>query len=240
MTLRAHMATYPAREGILPRALASIAPQVDRVVLILNEYTEVPEWLASFGNVEAVLPPEDLKDTGKFLPAAAPDDDVFLTDDDLVYPPDYVAHTLAAAADCALKDAVFGYHGSCLKPGFRKTGFDRQYFGMHRAQDRDILVDMIGTGTVYLKGRHLPPFAEMASARRFTDIRFARLCHAAGLPRVALRHRAAFIEELPVSESLYRSFTRNLPPEVFREVKAFGRKTPRVGRPVDEWQGAGA
>jgi hypothetical protein len=231
------MATYPARRDVLPRALASIAPQVDRVILVLNEYGEPPGELAAFPNVEPVLPPDDLKDTGKFLPEAAPDDDVFLTDDDLVYPPDYVAHTLSAAADCALRDAVFGYHGSCLKPGFRKTGFDRQYFGMHRAQDCDILVDLIGTGTVYLKGRHLPPFAEMATARRFTDIRFARLCHAAGLPRVALRHRAAFIEELPVGESLYRSFTRNLPAEVFREVKAFARKTPGIGRPVADRAG---
>lgn len=232
MTVRAHMATYPARQEVLPRALASIAPQVDRVVLVLNEYRTVPEALRAFPNIDFVLPDADLKDTGKFLPEAAPEDHVFLTDDDLEYPPDYVAHTLAAASRCALQNAVYGYHGSCLKPGFHRAGFDRRFFGMHRAQDDDIVVDMIGTGTVYLRGRHLPPFAAMASARRFTDIRFARLCHEAGLPRVALRHRAGFIVELPVTESLYRSFTRTLPAEVFREVKAFGRRTPGAGLPA--------
>ena len=233
--IRAHMATYPARRETMPRAVASLAPQVERLVVVLNEYGEVPAELARFGNVEAVIPETDLKDTGKFLPEAAPEDHVFLVDDDLIYDDGYVAHTLAAAAECPIPRAVFGYHGSWLRRGFRRKGFVRGVFNFKRSLAEDMVVDMLGTGTVYALGRDLPPLDYMRDAQRFTDVRFARWCQEQGLVRVCLRRPHRFIREQQVETSIWTSFTTQLPPHVFDEVKAFGRKTPGVAGSVADY-----
>ena len=62
----ANVATYPAREHTCLPALRSIAGQVDRLNLTLNEYTEVPETFRTLENVSFHLPEWNLKDLGKF------------------------------------------------------------------------------------------------------------------------------------------------------------------------------
>lgn len=230
--IRAHMATYPARRETMPIAVASLAPQVYKLVVVLNEYEEVPAELAPFENVEPVIPETDLKDTGKYLPEPAPEDHVFLVDDDLIYDDAYVARTLDVAAACPIERAVFGYHGSWLRRGFRGKGFVRGVSHFGRSQPEDIVVDMLGTGTVYARGRDLPPLDYMRDAQRFTDVRFAKWCHEQGLVRVCLRRPHRFIREQRVGESIFESFTRQLPSHVFDEVKAFGRRTPGVAGSV--------
>jgi hypothetical protein len=230
--IRGHMATYPARRKVVARTLATIAPQVERLSLVLNQYDSVPDELRVFENVEFIIPPQDLRDTGKFWPKAEPDDQVFLLDDDLNYAPHYVSHTLKAVQACLIQRAVYGYHGSCLVPGFETKGFERVVHIMNRRLPSDVIVDMLGTGTTFLQGRHLPPFDFMADSQRFTDIRFARWCQQQGLPRICLNRRPKIITEFEVDESIYTGFTQKLPPEVFAEVKTFGRKTPGSGKSV--------
>ena len=75
--IRGHMATYPARRRTVARTLATIAPQVEHLSLVLNQYDSVPDELRVFENVEFIIPPQDLRDTGKFWPKAEPDDQVF-------------------------------------------------------------------------------------------------------------------------------------------------------------------
>lgn len=65
--IRAHLATFPARIGILFETLDSICPQVDQVFIVLNEFTQLPAQLRGYDNITAVIPGRDLKDTGKSL-----------------------------------------------------------------------------------------------------------------------------------------------------------------------------
>ncbi len=230
--IRAQMATYPARLGHMVQAVRSIAPQVDRVFVVLNEYDAAPAELAGMDNVEPVLPEADTKDTGKFLPEAKPEDDVFLVDDDIIYAPDYVSHTLSSAAATGRQNAVFGYHGSYMRRGFRKNGYQRKVFNFRKALEAPVFVDQLGTGTVYLKGAQVPAFAAMETAQRFTDIRFARLCHEAGYERICLARRAGLLNEIKSDETIWHEFTKGLPDPVFAEVKVYGRRHPFLGKPL--------
>ena len=92
--IRAHLATFPIRAGILMQTVATILPQVDRLCICLNEYDAIPPELADHDRIEAMIPDRDLKDAGKFAFDVAPDDFVFSIDDDILYPADYVARTL--------------------------------------------------------------------------------------------------------------------------------------------------
>ena len=102
----ANLATYPPRRDGLLKVVASLSPQVDRLNVVLNEYAGTVGELAAYGNVEQILPPADLKDTGKFWPDCRGAEFVFLVDDDILYPPDYVAQTLERIA--------------ALRPGIRQ------------------------------------------------------------------------------------------------------------------------
>lgn len=93
--IRAHMASFPKRKELMLANMQAILPQVDRLYLVLNEYTAIPDEIAGNDKIEAVIPEVDLKDVGKFYFQPEPDDFVFTMDDDLVFPPDYVETMLA-------------------------------------------------------------------------------------------------------------------------------------------------
>ena len=82
--IRAHLATFPPRKEIMLETIHSIYNQVDKIFILLNEYDVVPQELTTFGNIEAVIPDYDQKDTGKFFFPPADDDVVFSIDDDII------------------------------------------------------------------------------------------------------------------------------------------------------------
>ena len=108
----ANLATYPPRRRNLMRVVADIAPQVDRLNVILNQYDRVPEALSAFGNVVPLIPGEDTKDTGKFYPDVSGAQWVFMVDDDILYPADFIARTLRLARETGIDRFCAGYHGS--------------------------------------------------------------------------------------------------------------------------------
>ncbi|MEL7114752.1 MAG: hypothetical protein AAGP08_04035 [Pseudomonadota bacterium] len=227
--LRAHMATYPAREAQMLKAVESIRHQVDRVFVVLNEYGAAPDALHAMDNVDPILPSEDHKDTGKFLPQADTDDEVFLVDDDMIFSPGYVAHMRDVAARTHERRAVFGLHASFMLHGFRRKGFDhRRIYNYRRAIKDCRVVDMVGTGTCYAHGRHLPPFSVMQEAVQFSDIRFALWCHRNDITRITLSRPEKLVQGQRTETTIYRTFTNKLPDAVFDEVKEFGRKDPRL------------
>jgi hypothetical protein len=234
------MATYPPRVATLRAALDSIAPQVDRVFLCLNEYVEAPGFLAEYNNLTTFHPERDLKDIGKFAaPDVADGDDVFLVDDDLIYAKGYVAHMMNVVPEIADHPIVLGVHGSIMRTGFRHKGYKRQYFNFPKAQAQSICVDQLGTGTIYLKGRQMPALDDMADAQGYADIRFARLSHQRDITLICVARDAGMIRQQVTDSSLYHSFTRRLPDAVFDEVKIYGRRPAHLGQPVDTFLSRG-
>lgn len=231
--IRAHMATYPKRLGSLEQAVRSVAQQVDRLYLVLNEYTEIPEGIASIENVEPIIPEEDLKDVGKFLTVPKDDDLVLLVDDDLIYPPDYAETLVSSAERIGLDNAVFGYHGSIYNDVAGKGAMGRRMFGFRQNVQTTICVDQLGTGAVLALGKNVAPLAFMQGSQKFVDVRYAKWLSAKGIDSWCLAHRRNFIGEIAPAtsrtETIHSSFTRRSPHYVIAEILEFAGKGAKVG-----------
>ena len=232
---RAHMATFPARAESLPRAVASLAPQVDELDLVLNEYDRIPSWLHRHPNVRPILPERDVKALGKFYPRPAPEDRVFLVDDDLVYAPDYCDVLEAEADRLGWEGRVFGVHGSILSE--RRILFwtrRRRLFHYAKALRHSVYVDQLGTGTMLVRGRNLPSHQDLPGGETMADARYARWCHDRDLDRVAVARRRGLIRTIRVEgPSIYSRHNAHLPPKLVEEQARFAGKSPRIGKRVE-------
>ncbi len=114
MKTTANYATYPAEGRLesLRLSINSIINQVDLIRICFNSYTEIPPEF-DHPKFECIIPDRDLTDLGKFhwLPFVGPER-YFTCDDDIIYPPDYVAHT-NRHRDLG---PVISYHGRILNP----------------------------------------------------------------------------------------------------------------------------
>jgi len=178
--IRAHLATFPPRAGILMQAVQSILPQVDRLFICLNGYDRVPEELGDLDKVQAMIPDTDLKDAGKFAFPVDDDDLVFTIDDDILFPPDYVARTLTTLDRIGPDQNVVSHLGHAFvvkgatgRPGWKNYAFNRRVQHLFK-------VDLVGTGVACQLGRNLPGLDDMLGAAGFVDMRHARLHQIAG------------------------------------------------------------
>ncbi len=219
----ANIATYPARERNRREAFNSIARQVDVLNVTLNEYSKVPRDLRRIENANFYFPDENLKDVGKFCFDAASEDDVFLCDDDIIYPDDYVSWMLRRRTELGTDDIVLGLHGvmySDYYDGRKRSG--RLVYEFDKALSEELVINQLGTGTVYVKGKHLPGIEDMKGAAGFVDIRFSRLLYQRGIPLLCITRDAGWLREIENDSSLYLSVTSNLPLNALREVQVFG------------------
>lgn len=95
MNVMAALAAQQRRAHLLPRVLASLRPQVDRLAVYLNGWTSVPACVEQLAD-SFVLSPENLGAEKKFHWADTWDGYYCTVDDDIVYPADYVQRMTGA------------------------------------------------------------------------------------------------------------------------------------------------
>ncbi len=245
----ANMATYPARRGCLQQVIERVHPQLDRLNLVLNEYREVPAELDRFDRLNPIIPEEDTKDVGKFLPVVDDEDHVFLLDDDLLYPPDFVETALKKYAGFNCDKVLVGFHGSIYyrKP---KRKFHqrarvqlrrimgqptlkahwRKVYWFKKALDEPIIVEQIATNAAMSLGKNIPGFDYMKTSQKFVDVRLARWCHDHGIKQICLDHDADYLEAVGYEETIFQNFTRKTPRHVLLEIETFATKVAGAGR----------
>ena len=213
--------------------------------MVLNEYSTPLAELNDIANIRQVIPPRDLKDVGKFMPDVSQAKFVFLIDDDILYPPDYVRRSLNQIATLGPRRAVWGYHASTyLRPAFAlrakqiralvnwyrgRPDLVRQVSFFERALERAMFVDQLGTGTVICRGSDMPPFTFMESSAKFVDVRFAGWCHGSGLDQIALPREAGWLKAVRHDETIFSEFTLHMPDHVVREIRGFAGERAHVG-----------
>lgn len=238
MAIIANVATFPGRKAISADAVKSIAIQVDRVNVVLNEYGFVPGELMSIPKANFIFPPRDLKDVGKFLPAVEPDDDVFLVDDDILYPSDYVETMMSMREKLQEVNPILGLHGVTYSDYYEgKHGAGRMVDVFTKALDKPRLVNQVGTGTVSCKGYQMPTFEFMEGSERFVDVRFARHCFNKGYPNICVAREENWLEQLETDGSIFESFTMSKPLNVILEVQGiagFKKMNPSIWRLLEE------
>ena len=151
--ITASMSTIAWREPGLARAVASILPQVDRLNVFLQGYTHTPECLNDprIRIVRDVDAPESaaLGASAKFhwlWHGLVRDGYHFQVDDDIEYPPDYVARCIAAI-DAHDRRPIVGFHGMIYRKCVRSYFRDRRVWTFRQKCDSDRFVHAIGTGT---------------------------------------------------------------------------------------------
>ena len=234
--IRGHMATFPLRRDVVERAVQSLLPQIDRLFVVLNEYETPPAW-ADHPKIEAVIPDRDLKDAGKFYFTAAPDDVVFLVDDDIAYPPDYVASTLAPSSP-PLDQYCVGYFGNALTPK-PQGGIRWKTYQLGDSLEGIQGASVLGTGTTCCVGANMPKLNEIERYMGMCDLGFAefQLVHDRllwALPRPADWLRSILPEEL-VSTSLYETVHKARSRRQMVTLRRLARGWPHAGAPYSEF-----
>jgi glycosyltransferase involved in cell wall biosynthesis len=149
-TRYAGVATTANRLHSFEQAFQTIAAQVDTVHVYLNGHAHVPSFLRNLPQIRCFLSSDhdDLGDAGKFFSLPALRDGYYLSfDDDIAYPSDYADRLIKSNRDY---DCPVGVHGSLLRRDtpsyYRPEG--RYNFHFKASLDRDIPVDILGTGTL--------------------------------------------------------------------------------------------
>lgn len=239
--IRAHLATFPPRRRLLRGAVEAMLPQVDHLFVALNQYPQVPGFLRRCDKVTAVIPERDLKDAGKFLFPPAPGDIVFTIDDDIGYPPDYVARTLALAEALGWRGRAFGYQGHVLLPG--AGGLRWRNFMFHQALDRATGVSLLGTGTLCARGWAIPPLAEVEPLAGACDVAVSGWLAGRGILPWALPREAGWLSNrLPRklrASSLYHTVARARRPEHLAALRRFAYGWPHANLPFAEFRTPG-
>lgn len=220
MATIAHMATHPPRARALIRTLDCLHEQVDRIELILNEYSEIPAELARFERVRCHLPATDLKDTAKFSLPCQPEDDIFLCDDDLLYPPDYVAVMKDVWQRYASLNPIVGVHGILYPDSYDGTYMSRHTVYLGGEWRSDTTVHQLGTGTVLCKGWQMPGFDTMQDGQRYVDLLFAHYAFAKSYPLICLKRDKGWLSEIADPNSIFNSFTKQWPEELVNMAKS--------------------
>lgn len=240
----ANLATYPPRRDGMLDVVRALAPQVDRMNVVLNEYTEIPAELAAFANVHPVIPDENTMDVGKFYVEPAPDDIVFYVDDDIYPTNDFVATTVDRFHALGPGRWLGGYHGSIyakprlsspvswLRYSRRRIAGYRTVHACDAALNRSLVVDQIATNSAIIRGSDAPPYSYMRDSRRFVDVRLARWCHERGIIPVCLpRDRGWLKIGRYGAESIHNTFTSRHHQHVADEIWTYAFKVPGRGAP---------
>lgn len=232
-----HLATYPGRLENLPVMLESVAPQFDEIHVVLNQFTKRQQLtLPKLANVHYEIPGEDLKDTGKFWRKPGAGEYVFLMDDDLTFPPDYVERLIAFHKRMPGSRTAIGLHGVIYSDLFEGTATSRFVAKVDKALDKPMLVNQLGTGCLMLPGELMPPFEFMRTSQRFVDVRFARYCHENKIGMVCVPRAAGWVVDQEPEESIFETYTRERHGEQLPEIvqfAGFGKLDARLARAVE-------
>lgn len=207
------MASFPAREEKLKRAVQSLLPQVDRLYIYLNDYTEVPNFLFD-ERIVVEVGGRDLRDNGKIYHMAnAPAGYFFTVDDDIEYPDDYCEQLLRAIERYDRK-AVVGVHGVVLEnPLTRYFSSNRVVYSFKHALKQDIRVNLLGTGTVAFHSSLLRPDLKDFPSTGMADVWMGILCKQANIPMMTVQRRAAWLTPIVLpgesDPSLFDEFKEN-------------------------------
>jgi len=244
----ANLATYPARRIHLRSVIESIAAQCDRINVVLNEYSAEIAELRAFDNVQQIIPTEDTKDAGKFYPDISDAEYVFLIDDDIIYPADYVATSLRLFDEIGPDRKAAGYHGSYyVRPRFslrpkaflkwlrykpqRITDY-RQTEGYRFETSTARYMDQMGSGVLVVRAENMPSYAYMRDSQKFVDVRLATWFFSKNIPLISLPKAKGWFKKIRFEETIYGTFTKAHMPHVSKEIMGYAFQRPEAGKPV--------
>ena len=141
------LTTIPSRRDVVLHTIDSVYDQVDEIRIVFNGYDHLPSWALRAPKIKGRVDPTNrLSDCAKWL--HVPDDGyVFTIDDDILYPDDYI-FTMIDKIEQYNREAVATVHGSFFDLPFISYGMSKKSFRFMLGLPMDVLIPMIGTGTL--------------------------------------------------------------------------------------------
>lgn len=179
------MTTFPARFGLIKPVIESVAPQLDRFFIYVNETTSGFPDISEIENVIVLDGRDhlgDLSARGEMFPLRFINDCVVFTlDDDFIFPRDYVEKHLeilrAFNGRCAVTT-----HGSIF-PDTVDWYYERTaFFVSRRAVNSLQLCSLAGSGTFAFDQRVFSPDPEEFMEQTMVDLKLSLLAAESGLP----------------------------------------------------------
>lgn len=198
-SVTAAFATYPARRNIVPDVIASLAPQVDRLFVYLNNYDDVPAFVRETPHRDRIAfildPASQLRAAAKFHWLDGIRGYHLVCDDDIIYPPDY-ARRMVEAIDRYDRKAILGVHGVIFEPELTDARMSRRsVFKFPAELGEDVPVHFLGTGTVALHSSVLAhmDLSELDAFPIANDEILAVSAKSAGVPMVCIRRSEGWL-----------------------------------------------
>src|SRR5688572_20652590 len=192
----AGVASVAERREALRQAVQSMLPQVDRMFVYLNDYPDVPDYLAH-RKIEVFRSQEHGKRGagGKFYALKRLKTGLYFTfDDDIIYPKNYVAKMRSDLRECRYK-AVVGVHGTYY-PSRPRSYFDR-YLCHYREQNRTRSpMSLLGTGTVAFPIPLVPITPDHFKSEDRADLWFGVFLKERSIPAVVVERRTGWLTDI--------------------------------------------
>lgn len=201
-TTLAAMASIPSREQFLPQVLASLRPQVDRLCIYLNGYSEVPACVRELTD-EHVLDAHKGGDERKFHWSDKHDGIALTCDDDILYPSDYVERMTAAVAEWGGRLLVTAHGRTYVgKPRNVHDVFPGSIGHCTGAVHQSRFCNEGGTGVLAWDARVLRVPRTWPKPNN-TDIQISIWAQQQGIPMWLVAHPANWIKAFPVTDGIF-------------------------------------
>ncbi len=206
------IASIATRASSLRTTLQSLYTQVDKAVIYLNDYDEVPIWASDFNRVEFILGSKalgDLGDKAKFyaLNYLEPNTYFFSADDDILYPPNYVEYT-SQWLKYTQGSCLISYHGRSFKkqptPPITASTYYSQTTVHHfnHALRTPQFVHFGGTGVMAFDSSTIKlALSDIGEARNMADIWVGTYAQSHKHPILLPPHKSNWLRQNPLANS---------------------------------------
>lgn len=199
--ITAHIASLPERVDTLEKTVDSLSPQVDYIFVSLNNYTEVPSFLKQ-KHIIPTLCDNTLGDAAKFLRVNDFGGYIFVCDDDLIYPDNYVDYMISKIEACKGVVSLLGKVYSTRPIKSFRTSYTELYRCLNEVVG-DHKVDVCGTGAMAYHSEDIEVSVDDFHMRNMADIWMARLAHEQGVKMFAVEHPADFVEHVTYEDRIW-------------------------------------
>jgi hypothetical protein len=184
------MATMPTRAETLKDMFYSILPQVDLFYIFLDNFEDVPTFLAHESKVVISRSQEkgNFHAAGRFLALEALEipSVALIVDDDIRYPENYVS-TMVENLAVAHGEAIVGVLGRSFRSPYRSYVADAVNYHFAQALTTQTVVDEVGVGTCAFLTEVMNVNVRKWTCVDANDIQLAIEGEKRGLPRICVQ-----------------------------------------------------
>jgi len=201
--ITAQIASIPDRTRLLKNTIQSLYVQVEHINVMLNNYWFTPEFLQDDEKITVYHLDNKKGDAAKFYKIH--ERIVFLCDDDLIYPTDYVAQMLWKLDEYGGK-AIITNHGRIMNTKPVKNAYTDRKEKFHCLEEvlDEKEIDIGGTGVMAFCTSYFKPDYESVTIPNMADIWVAKWAKEQGCKIIINPHYAGWIDyQNPDGETIW-------------------------------------